>query len=79
MFRKVSKPHASAILDVTAVTVLPWGMATKTYLKQVVHHCPVCGQHMEVEVHEFRTFGGDIHKTKSEPTCTNPKCSSQNN
>lgn len=63
------------MLDVTQVTVLPWVMATKTYTKQVLHHCDACGHPMEVQVKEFRTFGGEIHKTKSEPHCTNPNCS----
>lgn len=56
------------------ITVLPWGMATKTYSKPVIHHCPACGQQMEVEVKEFRTFGGDTHKTKTDPHCINPNC-----
>lgn len=60
----------------TWVTVLSWVMATKTYSKHVIHHCQDCGQSMEVQVKEFRTFGGDIHKTKSEPHCINPKCRS---
>lgn len=54
-------------------------MATKTYTKQVIHHCHACGRQMEVEVKEFRTFGGEIHKTKSEPHCVNPKCSAHVN
>jgi hypothetical protein len=29
---------------------------------------------MEIDVKEFRTFGGDIHKTKTEPHCTNQTC-----
>ena len=29
---------------------------------------------MEVEVKEFRTFGGDTHKTKTDPHCINPNC-----
>jgi hypothetical protein len=60
--------------DVIYITDLSWVMATKTYTQQVIHHCTSCGKPMEVQVNEFRMFGGEIHKTKSEPHCANPAC-----